>query len=75
MLGRLKMDVDTCIDAYTEMSDSIFQKVAHRVTLSGKVQARFDSERLTKSIKAIIKQHGLQEDDTLLEKPAQGCKV
>ena len=41
------MDVDICIDAYTEMSDLIFQKVAHRVTLSGKVQARFDSERLT----------------------------
>jgi hypothetical protein len=28
MLGRLRMDVDSCIIAYTEMSDEIFQKKA-----------------------------------------------
>jgi hypothetical protein len=75
MLGRLKMDIDSCIDAYTEMADSIFQKVAHRVTLGGKVQARFDSERLNEAIKSIIKQQGLQENEVFIEKSAQNCKV
>jgi hypothetical protein len=30
------MDVDSCIDAYICLSDSVFQKVMHRVTLGGK---------------------------------------
>ena len=56
VLGQLKTDVDSCIDAYVDIADSIFQQVAHRVTLGGKAQARFDSRRLEEAIKATYRQ-------------------
>ena len=30
MLGRLRVTVDECIDAYTELSDRVFEKKSHR---------------------------------------------
>lgn len=33
MLGRLRMTVDECIDAYTSLSDRVFEKKGHRVNL------------------------------------------
>jgi hypothetical protein len=37
MLGRLQMIVDDCIDAYTSLSDKVFEKKSHRVTVKGKL--------------------------------------
>ena len=54
MLGRLQMTVDECIDAYVLLSDRIFQKRRHRVTIKGHVQGRFDSDELEKAIKEIV---------------------
>jgi hypothetical protein len=75
MLGRLKMDISSCIEAYSRLSDSVFRKVAHRVTLKGNVQARFDSHALERAIKEIIKQQGLNEDALLKENMDFRCKV
>lgn len=75
MLGRLRMDVSSCIEAYSRLSDSVFRKVAHRVTLKGNVQARFDSHALERAIKEIVKQQGLHEDALLKENMDSGCKV
>src|SRR5436309_13051047 len=75
MLGRLRMDVSSCIEAYCRLSDSVFRKVAHRVTLKGNVQARFDSHALERAIKEIVKQQGLNEDVLLKENMDSGCKV
>lgn len=46
MLGRLKMSIDECIDAYISLSDKVFRKKRHRVTVKGSIQGRFDSEEL-----------------------------
>ena len=54
MLGRLQMTVDECIDVYVLLSDRIFQKRRHRVTIKGHVQGRFDSDELEKAIKEIV---------------------
>ena len=38
MLGRLRMTVDECIDAYTTLSDRVFEKKSQRVNIKGKLQ-------------------------------------
>ena len=75
MLGRLKMDIDSCIEAYATLSDSVFQKVKHRVTIGGKVQGRFDAVGLEAAIKKIVVAQGLQEDALLKDDPDAKCKV
>jgi hypothetical protein len=74
MLGRLQMSVDECIGAYLSLSDDIFHKKRHRVTVKGKVQGRFDSEELERAVKAIVKERGYDEEVLLKDDPA-ACKV
>ena len=75
MLGRLEMTIDECIDAYLHLSDEIFQKKAHRVTIHGKIQGRFDSKKLEEVIKEVIRKGKLPEN-TLLKSEGEGlCKV
>ena len=75
MLGRLRMSVDDSIDAYLSLSDRIFQKKRHRVTVKGNIQGRFDSEELARAVKDVIKKQGLQEDTLLKDAPEAACKV
>lgn len=75
MLGRLRMTVDECIDAYVSLSDRIFQKQRHRVTIKGRVQGRFDSDELERATKEIIVRQGLAEDALLKDAPDAKCKV
>lgn len=75
MLGRLQMDVDSCIDAYTKLSDGIFQKQKHRVSRSGTIQGRFDTQGLERSIKEVIREQGLGVDELLKDDPRARCKV
>lgn len=75
MLGRLKMTIDECIDAYLSLSDQVFQKKAHRVTIQGKIQGRFDSKKLEEVVKEVVRKRKLLED-TLLKSAEDGaCKV
>ena len=70
------MDIDACIDAYTEMSDKIFQKKHHRVNArNGQIQGRFDSAALERAIKKIITNQGLDENALLADRPDAPCKV
>ena len=75
MLGRLGMTVDECIDAYILLSDRIFQKQRHRVTIKGRVQGRFNSNELERAIKEIVVRQGLAEDTLLKDAPDAKCKV
>ena len=75
MLGRLQMTVDECIDAYVLLSDRIFQKRRHRVTIKGHVQGRFDSDELEKVIKEIVVKKGLEENALLQDSRDAKCKV
>jgi hypothetical protein len=75
MLGRLRMSVADCITAYLSLSDRVFRKTRHRVTIKGQVQGRFDSEELAQAVKEVVKQQGLPEDALLKDAPEARCKV
>ncbi|KAL2115914.1 hypothetical protein VTJ04DRAFT_10169 [Mycothermus thermophilus] len=74
MLGRLRMTVDECIDAYITLSDRVFEKKAHRVTVRGKLKGRFDSNELERAVRTILVNRGLDED-ALLKDLDSSCKV
>jgi transcriptional regulator of met regulon len=75
MLGRLKMSVDQCIDAYLLLSDRIFQNKRHRVTIKGNIQGRFDSEELARAMKEVFTAQELPEDALLKDISDSVCKV
>lgn len=75
MLGRLKMSIDECIDAYLSLSDQIFQKKRHGVTIKGKIQGRFDSEELARAVKEVVVAQKLQEDALLKDISEDTCKM
>jgi hypothetical protein len=53
MLGRLEMDVDECIAAYTDLAADVFGDKLSRfpVNIKGGVKPRFDSAKLESAIK------------------------
>ncbi|KAI1745266.1 hypothetical protein F4680DRAFT_401598 [Xylaria scruposa] len=75
MLGRLRMTIEECIDAYVSLSDGVFQKRKHRFTLKGKIQGRFDTQALERAIKNILVMHGYSEDELLRDESDTSCKV
>jgi hypothetical protein len=75
MLGRLRMSIDDCIDAYLSLSDRIFQKKRHRVTVKGNIQGRFDSDVLERAIKEVVVAQGLPENTLLKDTSDNACRV
>lgn len=75
MLGRLRMSVADCITAYLSLSDRVFRKTRHRVTVKGQVQGRFDAEELVRAVREVIAKQSLQEDALLKDESATACKV
>ena len=75
MLGRLRMSVGDCITAYLSLSDRVFRKTRHRVTVKGQVQGRFDAEELARAVREVVRQQGMKEDALLKDVPEAGCKV
>jgi len=74
MLGRLEMDVDDCIEAYTSMFQTIFGKKGLPVNMWGKIKGRFDSTVLEECIRKILKQRGLSDIEPLND-GKERCKV
>lgn len=74
MLGRLRMTADECIEAYTSLSDNVFEKKSHRIKINGKLQGRFDAAKLEDTIKQILRARDLDEDE-LLKDIGASCKV
>lgn len=75
MLGRLEMDIESCIKWYIHLCDSIFaNKKTLPINWRGNVQARFKSEPLKEAIMKVISQQGFHEEE-LLQKPENRCKV
>jgi hypothetical protein len=77
MLGRLEMDVDACITAYTELIKVVFEEKAHWRPLNwrGRVQARFDSTKLRVAIEKVITEQGYSPTEPFDDGKARGCKV
>jgi hypothetical protein len=66
MLGRLEMDVDECIEAYTELMKAVFEKKQSLlpVGLRGMIKSRFSSKALENAVKGVIeKRAGLRVDE------------
>ena len=74
MLGRLEMDVDECIEAYTSMFKTIFGKKGLPVSIWGKIKGRFDSDVLEECIREILKERGLSEAEPFND-GKERCKV
>jgi hypothetical protein len=77
MLGRLEMDVDKCITAYTKLMKSVFETKSRRAPagLTGKIKARFDTTKLETAIKEVIIHQGMGEADLFNDGVERGCRV
>jgi hypothetical protein len=75
MLGRLRMSVADCIAAYLSLSDRVFCKTRHQVTVKGQVQGRFDAEELARAAREVVKHHGLQQNALFKDESTTACKV
>lgn len=77
MLGRLEMDVDECISAYSRLMESVFEEKAHSLPIGwrGKIKAQFDSTRLSHAIEEVIKHQGASMTDLFNNGSPSGCKV
>jgi hypothetical protein len=72
------MDIDSCIEAYLQLSELIFKKRRLNIfqtSLSGKLNSRYDAVQLERSIKQLCVRCGLDEDAPLLEGNDAKCKT
>lgn len=81
MLGRLKMDIASCIKAYLGISASVFEPKRNRMNMFGRLKDRvktkekFDSKRLEGVIKDSVRL-ALKDEDTLFEESSEpSCRV
>jgi hypothetical protein len=82
MLGRLKMSVQECIDAYKKLSDEVFRPLRWMSLeyvesgLSGKgIRGKLDAAVLERAVKETLVKRGLPEDELLKDAPDAMCKV
>lgn len=80
MLGRLEMDIDSCIDAFTKLSEEVFTPKRSRANIFGrladtlKVKGAYDAEALASAVKEFVQQSDNDRDAPLLS-PKKRCKV
>ena len=77
MLGRLEMDVDQCILAYSGLAEAVFGKKLSRLpfNIKGNVKAQFDSAKLEKEIRKTIRNSGISETELLNDGAERGCRT
>ncbi|KAF2190064.1 FabD/lysophospholipase-like protein [Zopfia rhizophila CBS 207.26] len=77
MLGRLEMDVDECIAAYSNLAAAVFGKKRSRMpfNIKGKVKARFDFAKLKSAVQETVKLSGASETDLLNDGTERGCRT
>lgn len=77
MLGRLEMDVEECIAAYIKLMGSVFDKQIRHwpVNLRGRIEPRFDSNRLKEAIEEVAAMANMSASDPFNDGRARGCRV
>jgi len=77
MLGRLEMDVDKCIIAYSDLAAAVFSEKLRSLPFSrrGNVSARFDSAKLESAIRKVIMDSGASDKDLFNDGTERGCKT
>ncbi|KFY32151.1 hypothetical protein V493_00462, partial [Pseudogymnoascus sp. VKM F-4281 (FW-2241)] len=77
MLGRLEMDVDECIAAYSDLAAAVFGEKLTQVpvNIKGKIKPRFDSAKLESAIRKAVIRSGVSETDLLDNGTERGCRT
>jgi hypothetical protein len=80
MLGRLNMDMASCIRAYRDMSEAIFKpkesfNIAAKVLAKYHAKERFSSSALEKAIKTVIVATGRSAEEMMYPGIEQKCKM
>lgn len=77
MLGRLEMDVDECIAAYSDLAAAVFGEKLSRipVNIKGNVKPRFDSTKLESAIRKMVTQSGASETHSLNDGTERGYRT
>lgn len=75
MLGRLQMDIQPCIEAYSELSRGIFRERGLPVDWQGHVKGKYKTSELEDAVKKIVKDSGSPEDAPLDDGKDRGCRV
>ena len=81
MLGRLRMSLDECEEAYKTLSKKIFSATAHgsanprRMYDFLKANGKFDERPLEESIRDTLWGRNLAENELLQERDSEACKV
>ncbi|KAF2872114.1 hypothetical protein BDV95DRAFT_606677 [Massariosphaeria phaeospora] len=75
LLSRLRITVDERIDTCVSLSDRIFQKRRHYVTIKGQIQGQSDADGLERTIKDIAVRYSLAENALPKDAPEAKCKV
>lgn len=80
MLGRLRMDIDTCIENYIQLSSKAFRRKRSRANLVGraadwwKLRGVYGGEGLATEFKAAAKD-ALGDEEMPLKDPDNACRV
>jgi hypothetical protein len=77
MLGRLEMDVDECITAYSDLAEAVFSEKLSSipVNIKGEIKPRFDSAKLEIAICKAVVQSGISETNLLNDGTERGCRT
>ena len=77
MLGRLEMDVDACIAAYSDLMKAVFEEESSRfpVGWTGKVKTRFDSVKLKCAVDEMINNTSASVMDAFNDGKNCGCRT
>jgi hypothetical protein len=79
MLGRLEMDIDTCINSYLDLASSAFQKKSTSITGRFRdayyAKGRFDSRAFEEVVKKTVVSRGLLADADLFSIEDPKCKM
>jgi hypothetical protein len=77
MLGRLEMDVDACIEAYSDLAAAVFGEKLRSSPFSwkGDVKGRFDSTKLEAAIRKVIEDSGASSQDLFNDGTERGCRT
>jgi hypothetical protein len=77
MLGRLEMDVDECINAYSDLAAAVFgEKLRPRLfNFKGDITARFDSAKLGSVIRRVVEDSGASKQPLFNDGTERGCRT
>ncbi|GES56908.1 FabD/lysophospholipase-like protein [Aspergillus terreus] len=77
MLGRLEMEVDECIDAYSNLATSVFRERLRSIPFNfkGDISARFDSAKLESVIQRVIENSGASKQELFNDGTERGCRT